>query len=345
MFKLKKFIRKNIFRLLTIVIVLILVILLSNPVSAQSQRSPIGPGKGSLENNEIIGQFIEWDRKSTPMLVLRILGASMLQTFSEISATGKFKIPLPEIPSEGNFGSMNCGDMVNGTLVVATNFSLLTTLPGFTSPGKWDKGYSVIGLAFLSDKYFSNNIGKPGGKRAQWLHSLVARTVEAGECNNTNSFPVEIGWNSFTVISGPSGGPHKYNTGLDEDLGWYWSAFPEDMTQSKVPNLNSSAGEISEQPVTEVSEIKREWLVGGWNGVQVDVLFKMRLQSSGEVWLESIENGNKKKMEGIWSLNNGEFVLEIKEGTLRFNIEQTSETSFQLFGKDASSDIVFTKKD
>jgi len=38
-------------------------------------------------------------------------------------------------------------------------------------------------------------------------------------------------------------------------------------------------------------------------------------------------------------------VLDIKEGVLRFNIEQISETSFRLFGKAASSDIVFTRKE
>jgi len=329
-----------------VVIAFLLFVLVPNSVSAQSQLSPIGPGKGSLEKNHIIGQFIKWDRKATPMLVLRVHGASILQTFADISADGQFKLPLPEIPAEWNFGSRNCGNYSKGLIVVATDISLLTTLAGFSSPGKWDRGFSEIGMAFLSDEAFSKNIGKPGGKRAQWLYSKVARTVEAGECNNTNSFPIETGWNAFTVVSGPSGGPHTYNPGLDDDLGWYWTAFPEDAAQRISANTtqNSGPGEKSEQPATEGSEIQAEWLVGEWNGVQVEVIIQMRLQPSGDVWLESIENGRKKTVEGKWSLSNGEFVLDIKEGLLRFNIEQTSETGFRLFGKAASSDIVFTRK-
>jgi hypothetical protein len=49
-------------------------------------------------------------------------------------------------------------------------------------------------------------------------------------------------------------------------------------------------------------------------------------------------------MEGKWSLNDGEFVLDIREGNLRFNISRTSDTGFRLFGKAATSDIVFTRK-
>lgn len=324
---------------------ILLLVLASDSVFAQSQ--PIGPGKGSFGENHIAGQFAEWDRKATPMLVLRVHGSGMLQTFSDISAAGEFRLPLPEIPADGNFGSMNCGDRTKGLIVVATDISLLTTLPGFSSPGKWDRGYSVIGMALFADEEFSKNIGKPGGKRAHWLYSKVARTVEAGECNNTNSFPLKIGWNVFTVISGPDGGPHTYKPGLDDDLGWYWYAFREDVSKgnSSNPTQNSDQDENSEQPLTGESKVKAEWLIGEWDGVQLDVSIQMHLQSSGEVWLESIESSRKKTVEGKWSLNKGEFILDIKEGALRFNIEQISETSFRLFGKDAESDILFTRKD
>lgn len=326
------------------VCVFLIFLLVTDSVLAQSP--PIGPGKGSFEKNYITGQFLEWDREATPKLVLRVHGAGMLQTFADISATGEFKLPLPEIPADKPFGSLNCGDPTKGPIVVATDVSLLTTLPGFSSPGRWDQGFSTIGMAFYSDEAFSKNIGKPGGKRGQWLYSKVARVVEAGECNNTNSFPIEVGWNAFTVISGPSGGPHTYKPGLDENLGWYWSAFSENLAQRNPPRppQNSNPTKDSEQPVTGKTEIPAEWLFGEWNGVQLDTRIHMRLQPSGDVWLESIESGRKKSMEGKWSVKDGEFVLDIKEGMLRFNIEQISEASFRLFGKAASSDIVFTRK-
>ena len=323
----------------------LILILIVSCISVQSQDGLIGPGKGSAINDQLIGQFINWDRKATPSIVLRVHGAGILQTFADITTSGEFKLPLPEIPPDKNFGSMNCGDLSKGLIVVVSDFSLLTKLPGFNSPGRWDRGFSTIGMASFCDEYFSKNIGKPGGKRANWLYSKTARTVEAQECNNSNSFNLEAGWNSFTVVSGPSGGPHIYNPGLDEDLGWYWSAFPED-TESKETiktpkNINSS--ETSEQAVSEIAEVEVEWLFGKWNGVQVDVELKIDLDPSGDVWLESIEGGRKKTMEGKWSLVNKEFVLNIKEGVLHFYIEQTSEKSFRLFGKDATSDIVFTR--
>ncbi len=206
-----------------------LLVLLCNFGCSKGQRHPIGPGSGSMENNYILGQFAEWDREATPTLVLRVHGASVLQTFADISEDGVFKLPLPEVPDEGNFGSMNCGDLSKGLIVVVVDFSLLTNLPGFSSPGRHDRGLSTIGMALFSDETYSKNIGKPGGKRGQWLYSKTARIVAAGECNNTNSFPLEAGWNTFTIVSGPSGGPHTYNPGFDDDLGWYWSAFPEDI--------------------------------------------------------------------------------------------------------------------
>lgn len=206
-----------------------ILVLIFNFGCSQGQQDPIGPGQGSMENNHIIGQFKDWDRKATPTLVLRIHGASMLQTFADISVDGAFKLPLPEVPTKGNFGSMNCGDHSKGLIVVAVDVSLLTDLSGFSSPGRHDQGLSTIGLALYSDEAYSKNIGKPGGKRGHWLHSMTARTVAAGECNNSNSFSLEAGWNAFTVISGPGGGPHTYNPGFDDDLGWYWSAFPEDI--------------------------------------------------------------------------------------------------------------------
>lgn len=327
------------------VCVFLIFLLLPNCVSAQSQ--PIGPGKGSFEKDHITGQFLEWDRKATPKLVLRVHGAGMLQTFADISPAGEFKLPLPEVPADKPFGSLNCGDPNKGPIVVAVDVSLLTTLPGFSSPGRWDQGFSVIGMAFYSDEAFSKDIGKPGGKRGHWLYSKVARIVEAGECNNTNSFPIEVGWNAFTVVSGPSGGPHTYKPGFDDDLGWYWSAFPENAAQrnQSPPAQSSDPVENPEQPVAGGSELPAGWLFGEWDGIQMDTRIHMRLQPSGDVWLESIESGRKKSMEGKWSLKDGEFVLDIKEGVLRFNIGQISETSFRLFGKAASSDIVFTRKE
>ena len=115
-----------------------LLILISNFGCSQGKQDPIGPGKGGMGNNFIIGQFVEWDRKATPTLVLRIHGASLLQTFADISADGAFKLPLPEVPAEGNFGSMNWGQMsvifliLNGSVerAVAGNFSPMTERSG-----------------------------------------------------------------------------------------------------------------------------------------------------------------------------------------------------------------------
>ncbi len=53
--------------------------------SIQAQDGLIGPGKGSVINNQIIGQFLNWDRKATPSIVLRVHGAGILQTFADIS--------------------------------------------------------------------------------------------------------------------------------------------------------------------------------------------------------------------------------------------------------------------
>jgi hypothetical protein len=326
-------------KLFYIIIAFLLSIMTSN---SAAQMEPVGPGKGTFKNNHLTGKFINWDRKATPMLVLRVHGAGKLQTFAEISSDGEFKIPLPEIPPGKGYGSLTCGDPNKGRIVVVTDFNLLTTLPGFTSPGRWDRGMSEIGMATFADEKFSKNIGKPGGRRANWLYSEVDRIVDVGECNNTNSFRIEKGWNAFTVTSGPSGGPHTYNPGLDEDLGWYWYAFPEDIAQGTPPKPKQN---VKPEPPAASGEVpKKEWLVGEWSGVQVDVQFQMSLQPSGDVWIESIESGRKKEMEGKWSLNNGEFVLEVTEGKLQFNIEQTSENTFRLFGKAATSDIVFTRK-
>jgi len=310
---------------------------------AKGQSSVVGPGPGGFEKDHLTGQFAKWDRKATPMLVLRIHGAGMLQTFARIDADGSFKLPLPEVPVEGNFGSMNCGGRGKGNIVVASDVSLLTTLPGFSSPGRWDRGHSVIGGAFFSDEAFSKKIGQKGGRRAQWLHSHVARTVEAGECNNTNSFSLEKGWNAFTVVSGPSGGPHTYHEGLDDDLGWYWYGFPESMSRAVTEKPKEE--EAPEPTVASKYQVTEEWLHGEWSGAQVDVTMKMQLHSNGDVQLESVEGGRKKSMEGKWSLSGKDFVLEIPEGTLPFKIEQTSDVRFRLYGETTGgSDIVFRRK-
>jgi hypothetical protein len=325
---------------------LFLAVLLFNisaiPVTGQSE--PVGPGAGKFENNFISGEFINWDRKATPMLVLRVHGAGSLQTFAEISSTGEFNIPLPEIPAAGNYGSMNCGDLTNGFIVVVSDFSLLTTLEGFSSPGRWDKGYSVIGMALFADEKFSKNIGKPGGRRASWLYSKIPRTVKAGKCNNINSFDLNAGWNAFTIVSGQSGGPHTYKPGLDSDLGWYWYAFPENIPNNDPLNQNE-VDEESDKNLTDGAEVKADWLIGNWLGIQQDVQIEMHLQSSGDVWLESIEGGHKKTLEGKWTLNKNEFILDIIEGVLHFNIERLSDSGFRLFGKDAGSEIVFSRKE
>ncbi len=315
--------------------------------SAQSQSGPQGPDQGGMEDNFILGQFVDWDRKATPTLVLRIHGAGRLQTFADISDSGEFKLTLPEVPAKGNYGSVNCRSLTKGLIVVATDISLLTQLPGFSSPGRWDQGYSQIGMALFADETFSMNIGKASGKRAHWMFSLKERSVEVDECNNANSFQLDADWNAFTVVSGPSGGPHIYHTGLDDELGWYWYAFPEDMAKG-VPLSSSQAQdsvESTQKTRPDASEIKAEWLLGEWTGVQADVQMQMQLKPSGGVWLESEKNGRMKTMKGNWSLSDGEFVLDIEEGELRFNIEKSSETSFRLFGKAASSEIVFTRGD
>lgn len=227
---------KRLIVLSSMVSTLVALILAGCAGSGNGQSGTVGPGPGGFEDSHIIGQFAKWNREATPMLTLRVHGAGMLQTFATISEDGSFKLPLPEVPVKGNFGTMNCGGHGKGNIVVAHDVSLLTKLPGFNTPGRWDREHSVIGGAFFSDKYFSKNIGKEGGKRAQWLHSHVERMVEAGECNNVNAFPLEEGWNAFTVVSGPSGGPHTYNVGLDSDLGWYWHGFDEDMSKASAGN-------------------------------------------------------------------------------------------------------------
>lgn len=323
----------------------LILVLIFWSISAQAQDGLIGPGKGSVINDQLIGHFLNWDRKATPSIVLRVHGAGILQTFADISTSGEFKLPLPEIPPDKNFGSKNCGDLSKGLIVVVSDFSLLTNLPGFTSPGRWDRGFSIIGTASYCDEFFSENIGKAGGKRANWLYSKTARNVEASECNNLNSFSLMAGWNSFTIVSGPSGGPLVYNPGLDEDLGWYWYAFPEDITSkegTKLPEKHSPS-EKSEKSLSEIAKVEKEWLIGKWNGVQIDVKLKMDVKPSGDLRLESIEGGREKLMEGKWALIEKEFTLTIKEGVLQFYIEQTSENSFRLFGKDASYEIVFTR--
>lgn len=324
---------------------IVLFVISAIPVFGQSE--PVGPGAGKFENNFISGTFINWDRKATPMLVLRVHGAGMLQTFAEISSNGEFNIPLPEIPAEGNYGSMNCGDLANGLVVVVSDFSLLTTLDGFTSPGRWDKGYSVIGMALFADEKFSKDIGNPGGRRASWLYSKTPRTVKAGECNNVNSFALKAGWNVFTIVSGQSGGPHTYKPGLDSDLGWYWYAFPEDISSGNSLNQNETneTDDGSNQNFTGGAEVKADWLIGKWKGTQLDVQMEMHLKSSGDVWLESIESGRKKNLEGKWTLNKNEFILDIEEGELHFNIERLSDSSFRLFGKNASSEIDFSREE
>lgn len=324
---------------------IVLFSILAIKVSGQSE--PVGPGEGKFENNFISGMFINWDRKATPMLVLRVHGAGKLQTFAEISSDGEFNIPLPEIPAEGNYGSMNCGNLENGLVVIVSDFSLLTTLDGFSSPGRWDKGYSVIGMAFFADEKFSKNIGKPGGRRANWLYSKTQRTIKAGECNNINSFVLKAGWNAFTIENGQSGGPHTYKPGLDSDLGWYWYAFPEDISNnnSLSQNETNETDEEINQNLTGGAEVKADWLIGEWQGTQQDVQMEMHLKSSGDVWLESIESGRKKSLEGKWTLNKNEFILDIEEGELHFNIESLSDSGFRLFGKDAGSEIVFSRKE
>jgi outer membrane protein OmpA-like peptidoglycan-associated protein len=92
------------------------------------------------------------------------------------------------------------------------------------------------------------------------------------------------------------------------------------------------------------SEVRSDWLIGEWNGVQIDTRMHMRVQATGDVWIQSVEGGREKTVEGRWQLKDAEFTLDIPEGTLQFSIEKLSTTSFRLFGKAASSDIVFTRK-
>ncbi len=123
-------------------------------------------------------------------------------------------------------------------------------------------------------------------------------------------------------------------------------AFPEDISSKDITKSQkkSSSNVKSEKSIFEIAKVEKEWLIGMWDGVQIDTKFKMDVKPSGDVWLESIEGGRKKTMDGKWTLIEKEFTLTIKESVLHFYIEQTSEKSFRLFGKDATSDIVFTRK-
>jgi len=208
-------------------ILFILLLTLTPAVFAQGLLGPVGPGAGTFEDDHIVGQFADWDREATPTLVLRTFGAGGLRVFADIDLEGHFDLVLPAISADTPLGARTCGDPSKGPIATAGDFDLLTTLEGFTTPNRADRGLSVIGMALYADEAFSQDVGAPGGKRAQWLFSRAARTIAVGECNNANSFTVAIGWNAVTVISGPAGGPHTFRIGLDEELAWYWFAFEE----------------------------------------------------------------------------------------------------------------------
>jgi hypothetical protein len=154
-------------------------------------------------------------------------GAGRLRAFADIAADGSFAVALPAIDGDTPLGSRTCGAPGGPLIGVLSEVDLLTPLEGFTSPRELDRGLSTIGMAALADAAYAERIASPGSRRAAWLGSREARTVAAGECNNVEPFDLSAGWTAVTVEFGPGGGPHHYRVGLDDDLRWYWWAFPE----------------------------------------------------------------------------------------------------------------------
>ena len=263
-------------------------LLLSSFIFAQDRSGPIGPGEGSFIDNQIRGQFADWDRQATPSLVLNSPGNRVLRIFAEIDSEGNFELNLPEITADTPLGSRICGDPAKGLISVLTDINLLTPLEGFTTPNESNNGLSVIGMALFADEAFSQNIAALGTKRVQWFASHTARTVEVGECNNENSFDINTGWTAVTVVSGPSGGPHTYHSGIDEGIGWYWSAFEETAEKS-----------TTEQTTSMLIEQRPDWLVGEWNALQADTKIHLSLEASGKGQLQSIEGSNTQLFEEI----------------------------------------------
>lgn len=189
---------------------------------------PIGPGAATLDGNTMRGQLADWQREATPSLLLSAPGNRVLHVFADIASDGSFALVLPAIDDDTPLGSTVCGDPSKPRITVLFEVELLTPLEGFTTPDELRRDLSVIGMAILADEAFANDIGAPGTRRVQWFASREARSVEVGECNNVNAFELLAGWTPVTLVSGPGGGPHTYRPGIEEGLGWYWWAFPED---------------------------------------------------------------------------------------------------------------------
>ena len=311
---------------------LIFLLILSSFTFAQDRYGPVGPGQGSFIDNHIRGHFADWDRQATPSLVLNSPGNRVLRIFADIDSEGNFELNLPEITANTPLGSKICGDPAKGLISVLINIDLLTPLDGFTTPNEANNGLSVIGMALFADKAFSQNIGVPGTKRVQWFASHTARTVEVGECNNENSFDINAGWTAVTVISGPSGGPHTYHSGIDEGIGWYWFAFDEEPKEVSAPEL------ITAMPVGQ----HPDWLIGEWNSLEVDTRINLNLGASGEGKFESIE-GRIQTLEIKWAVDNDVFTIVFGQDADSLGIEKLSDVSFKLFDTIHNRNLFFNK--
>lgn len=195
-------------------------------VAPAQELGPVGPGPASVGEASVAGRFLDWDRPGTPTLVLHGFGRG-LRVFADIAADGAFELVLPPIDDATPLGSVPRNPPGGSPVGHLTEVSLLTPLPGFTTPSEADRGLSTIGRAALADAAFAADIGAPGSRRVTWIASRVAQTFEPGACNNTEPFDVAAGWTPVTITYGPSGGPHHLTPGVPDDVGWYWWAFPE----------------------------------------------------------------------------------------------------------------------
>jgi hypothetical protein len=296
------------------------------PVAAQ-EVGPVGPGPIAFDGAVIEGRFADWDRTATPRLVLQAPGNRVLRPFADIAPDGGFVIALPEIGPDTPLGSTVCGAPGKERITVLFDIDLLTPLDGFTTPSEANGGLSVIGTAVAADAEFATAIGAPGTRWVQWFASLAPRTVEVGECNNTNAFEIGAGWTAVTVESGPSGGPHSYRPGIEEGIGWYWWAFSESVAESPPPAPR-------EQPA---------WMVGSWQGVQGDTIVVVTLEADGVGSLEATEGGRSDRFEGPWSIGGGLFQLDTAQGPFMLQFEAGGEVGFTLYPERDGPGIPFVR--
>lgn len=208
-----------------IALALFAVAMMLAPVRAQS-IGPVGPGPHDADGARLAGQFADWERPGTPMLVLHGFGRG-IQVFADIVDEGRFDVELPPIGETTPLGSVPCNPVGGQPLSMLTEVDLLTPLPGFTTPSEATRGLGVIGMAALADDAYAAAIASPGSRRVAWIASRVAQALAPGECNNVEAFDVAAGWTPVTITYGPSGGPHHLRPGIGDGMGWYWWAFVE----------------------------------------------------------------------------------------------------------------------